>query len=59
MTCPCGHYDYVDSTAETLAPAMTCKYHLYLYEKDYIYLTAFILIMQIIGNMAIELYMKN
>ncbi|CAF1548442.1 unnamed protein product [Rotaria sordida] len=25
MTCPCGHYDYVDSTAETLAHAMT--YH--------------------------------
>ncbi|CAF1561793.1 unnamed protein product, partial [Rotaria sordida] len=25
MTCPCGHYDYVDSTANTLAHAMT--YH--------------------------------
>ncbi|CAF4282947.1 unnamed protein product, partial [Rotaria sordida] len=22
MTCPCGHYDYVDSTAKTLADAM-------------------------------------
>ena len=26
MTCPCGHYDYVDSTAETLADAMACMY---------------------------------
>ncbi|CAF3867923.1 unnamed protein product [Rotaria sp. Silwood1] len=25
MTCPCGHYDYVDSTAKTLADAMVCK----------------------------------
>ncbi|CAF1203513.1 unnamed protein product [Adineta steineri] len=25
MTCPCGHYDYVDSTTQTLADAMT--YH--------------------------------
>ncbi|CAF1429983.1 unnamed protein product, partial [Rotaria sordida] len=25
MTCPCGHYDYVDSTAKTLADAMA--YH--------------------------------
>ncbi|CAF4818698.1 unnamed protein product [Rotaria sp. Silwood1] len=23
MTCPCGHYDYIDSTAKTLADAMT------------------------------------
>ncbi|CAF1481360.1 unnamed protein product [Adineta steineri] len=23
MTCPCGHYDYVDSTVETLSDAMT------------------------------------
>ena len=26
MTCPCGHYDYVDSTVETLADAMACVY---------------------------------
>ncbi|CAF4326665.1 unnamed protein product, partial [Rotaria magnacalcarata] len=25
MTCPCGHYDYVDSTAETLTDALA--YH--------------------------------
>ena len=38
MTCPCGHYDYVDSTAETLAHAMTCKYHLHhLKPYSYIY----------------------
>jgi plasmid maintenance system killer protein len=52
MTCPCGHYDYLDSTAETLADAMTCKYHLHLNDN-------YILIMQIIDNMAIELYMKS
>ncbi len=28
MTCPCGEYDYVDSTADTLADAMTCNYDL-------------------------------
>ncbi|CAF3756457.1 unnamed protein product [Rotaria magnacalcarata] len=27
MTCPCGHYDYVDSTAETLTDALACKDH--------------------------------
>ena len=26
MTCPCGHYDYVDSTVETLATSMACMY---------------------------------
>ena len=27
MTCPCGQYDYVDSTAETLTQALACQYH--------------------------------
>ena len=26
MTCPCGHYDYADSTAGTLADALACKH---------------------------------
>ncbi|CAF4636540.1 unnamed protein product, partial [Rotaria magnacalcarata] len=30
MTCPCGHYDYVDSTAKTLSNAMICMYKLYI-----------------------------
>ena len=25
MTCPCGEYDYVDSTHQTLSEAMACK----------------------------------
>ena len=31
MTCPCGHYDYVDSTEQTLAHAMSCKKQIYIY----------------------------
>ena len=27
MICPCGEYEFIDSTAQTLADAMTCKYH--------------------------------
>ena len=27
MICPCGQYEYIDSTAKTLADAMDCKYH--------------------------------
>ena len=29
MTCPCGQYDYVDSTSKTLANAMHCMYNSY------------------------------
>lgn len=25
MTCPCGEYEYVDSTSKTLADVMACK----------------------------------
>ena len=32
MTCPCGDYDYVDSTVETLADAMACKYRYHFNE---------------------------
>ncbi|CAF1029938.1 unnamed protein product [Adineta ricciae] len=26
MTCPCGHYDYIESTKETLSEALACTY---------------------------------
>ena len=42
MTCPCGHYDYVDSAAETLAQALTCKYHLH-HLKPYSYIYIYII----------------
>ena len=31
MTCPCGHYDYVDSTAKTLSNDMICMYKLIIF----------------------------
>jgi hypothetical protein len=58
MTCPCGHYDYVDSTVETLPDVMACMYDSYRHEH-FLCLSFLFFKKQIIESMAIELYMKR
>ena len=64
MICPCGQYEYIDSTAKTLADAMTCEYYFQVAQINISLYTFFLLLlpccnMQIIENMAIELSMKS